>query len=460
MNISDYFADYVLRRPHPRMRLPAIADRMTRHAWLRAYDAIFERSERFPPDRLAAIQEARLRTLVDRVRASSPFYRERLRDFRSHRDFTAIAPVTKHDLRTALDAGTVLHPGLASFKVKRSTSGSSGIPFAFFHDRNMYTRRIALYHRLLRWVGYREGDVAVWIMRELHPEFGAIPFVCFGPEDIERRKEELYSLLEGKPTILHAMTSHLIFLADLFERDGEKFNLKGVISYAEPLHSEVRRYLEMKFSAPLFDNYGSQEILNPGNECEVHDGFHINSEWAYLEVVGEDHRPLPPGQLGTVLMTSFDNEVMPFIRYKIGDLGCWMEAPCPCGRTLPRLKLSGRDLTYFIHPNGKVGDFISLVLPILERTPKILQFQVIRSSRFIYEFHIVPTPAFDDDCRNAIMEDIRKYLGPEATVTITATDEIPLGPGGKPRVFVNLENDFLTRVSEQGVPYEKHPRKT
>lgn len=438
---------FILSRPHSRFIFSNRKDPdFIRSMWSQVYHGALKASEYFSPEEIFVIQKERTMELISRAKVFSSFYREYLKNIHTYDDFLSLPPLTKQDFRMALDRGSILNKSLEDFKVGRSTSGSSGVPFLFYHDRNMYTRRIAFYHRLLRWAGYRNGDVAVWIMREMHPEFGAIPFVCFGPEDIEKRKLELYKLLRRKYAILHAMTSHLVFLANLFEKDGEKFDFRGIISYAEPLHFEVRQYLEKKLRAPIFDNYGSQEILNPANECEVHNGFHINSEWTLVEVIGKDNRPLPPGQFGTVVMTSFDNEVMPFIRYKIGDVGYIMEGNCPCGRTLPRIKLAGREMNFFIHPNGKVGDFISLVLPILKMTPKVLQFQIIRHSRTDFTIRIVPTSEYNDECKQYIINGIREYLGPSSHITYETITEIPLGPGGKPKVFVNLENDLFAFI--------------
>jgi phenylacetate-CoA ligase len=446
--MTDYLSKAVLGRPHPRLPSQNSAlSRLGKRIWISLYDLAFERSERFPATAMSAIQERRLLRLIERAKRNVPFYREYLKDVRTIADFRKIAPLTKHDIRTAFEAGRMTNDRLKGYQVKRYTSGSSGVPFVFYHDSNSYLRRIGLYRRLLRWAGHREGpdSVAIWIMRgNIHPESGAVPFTAATPEEIEAKKEALYSLLTDKCAVLHAMASHLVFIADLLDRDGKTFDFKAIISYGETLYPQVREYLERKFHAPIFDYYASQELMNQAHECEVHDGVHASSEWAYIEVLDEMHRPLPPGEEGAVVVTALDNEVMPFIRYSLGDRGYWMKEPCPCGRTLPRLKLIGRSINHYLRlPDGTVGDFISLALPILKRISEILQFQIKRHDRSTFTVLVVPTAHLTSSTREAIHSEMLEYLGGSAQIELSTVDHIPLSAGGKPRAFINLEDDLL-----------------
>ena len=436
--------EFILSRPHPGRNLNSkLLANLSEKAWLRLYWFILEYSEHLPPERLFKIQEKRLLTLIDRAQ-SIPFYHKRLNGVRNLTDFQSVPLLTKDDIRKELEAGTLINKQLERYKITRSTSGSSGTPLLFFHDNSMYTRRIAFYHRLLRWAGYQKkpSNIVVWIMREPHPKSGAIPFVCSGPEDIEARKHHLYKLLEGKTVILHAMVSHLIFLADLLEKDKKTFIFKSIISYGESLYPEIRHYLERKFQSPIFDYYASQEILTHGQECEEHQGFHINTEWAYVEILDSQNKPTEPGKPGSIAITSFDNEFMPFIRYKLGDIGYWIKEKCPCGRTLPRLQLLARSIHYFIHPNGKVGDFSSLVSPLMYAVPKILEFQVIRNSRFDFSINVVATTQFDKSSRETVLNKIQEYLGPDASVKLECIKNIPRTSGGKTKAFINMQDDL------------------
>src|SRR5205807_5116120 len=48
-------------------------------------------------------------------------------------------------------------------------------------------------------------------------------------------------------------------------------------------------------------------------------------------------QPVPYGAEGTPVYTHLERTSQPMIRLVSGDLARWTDAPCPCGRTYPRL---------------------------------------------------------------------------------------------------------------------------
>ncbi len=77
--------------------------------------------------------------------------------------------------------------------------------------------------------------------------------------------------------------------------------------------------------------------------------MHVNADWAILEVVDEDNRPVPDGTKGAkVLITNLANFVQPIIRYEIGDIVTMATEPCGCGSNLPLIAgIDGRDSDMF-----------------------------------------------------------------------------------------------------------------
>lgn len=103
--------------------------------------------------------------------------------------------------------------------------------------------------------------------------------------------------------------------------------------------------------------------------------MHIPDDKLVEIVDTETGRQLKPGEVGEVVATTF-NKVYPLIRFGTGDLSFLSVAPCPCGRTSPRLvKILGRvdQVTkvrgLFIHP-GQVDEVAS-------RHPQISKYQVV-----------------------------------------------------------------------------------
>lgn len=391
-------------------------------------------------DGIRNLQERKLKYLIGRVQSWAPFYREYLKGARNLEDFSSLDPLSKAEMRVAFEKGENFNKVLLSYGIPQYTSGSTGIPFYFFLDMNMLSHRVAMYRRMLQWSGREKHDFVVSLMPRIHPglEQENFFFRCNNPSEIDKKLPELLKLLEGKSVILQTRTSHLIRLAQLLEREKKDFSFKALISYTEQLFPEVRSYLTKVFGAPIFNYYACNEITAIGQECEMHDGFHVNSEWVLVEIVDDEQRPVPPGVAGNILVTSLTNEVMPFLKYKIGDRGEWLKEPCPCGRTLPRIKIEGRGTQTFRLPNGRMGYFASFVRPLASLVKKIRQYQVIRHSPMKFEVMIIPTQIFIPEDGKSILNNLRLYLGKDAEVILSLVDEIKYAPGGKERAFIDL----------------------
>jgi phenylacetate-CoA ligase len=66
--------------------------------------------------------------------------------------------------------------------------------------------------------------------------------------------------------------------------------------------------------------------------------MHLWQDLVYTEVCDpETFRPVPYGSEGTPVYTHLERTSQPMIRLVSGDRVRWTDAPCPCGRTYPRL---------------------------------------------------------------------------------------------------------------------------
>ena len=78
-------------------------------------------------------------------------------------------------------------------------------------------------------------------------------------------------------------------------------------------------------------------------ECRCQDGLHIFEDHFYPEIVDpETGKPLPDGEEGELVLTTLSKQAMPMIRYRTRDITALIAGPCPCGRTLRRMRRIGR----------------------------------------------------------------------------------------------------------------------
>lgn len=430
---------------HPRIRTRSFFHTLTDTISSDLYESALTYTERLHPTTLSALQEKRLMDLVAYAKRSIPFYARYLGDMKNMDDFRMIKPVSKELMRLAFANQSVVNRELFDFRIPQYTSGSTGIPFHFFLDAHMLPRRIAIYRRMLRWAGKTPQDSVIRLIWREHPglETEGEIFACTGPENLEQKRDALYAKLTGKTIILQSLSSLLIRLAQIVERDQKHFSFRSLIAYGEPLYPEIRAYLERVFQAPIFNYYANQEVTAIAQECETHNGLHVNSEWLFLEIIDNQGNAVPIGEEknGAIAVTSFENHVMPFIKYQTGDRGYWLKDSCPCGRTLPRIMIEGREMNSFLLPDGRMGYFFELVKPITSLVSRIRQYQVIRRSPREVLVCIVPTASFLREDNAFLSNAFSSYLGRDVALTLQIQNHIEQIPGQKHRAFVNQYQD-------------------
>lgn len=85
------------------------------------------------------------------------------------------------------------------------------------------------------------------------------------------------------------------------------------------LESQKRR-IEKVFGCTVMGHYGSMEVNSIGYECGKNE-YELFDSTTFVEILDEDNNVLPYGEEGYIHVTSLQNKAMPFIRYKLGDMG-------------------------------------------------------------------------------------------------------------------------------------------
>ena len=179
-----------------------------------------------------------------------------------------------------------------------------------------------------------------------------------------------------KPTLWIGMSSYALHLANLAEARGIQFNVRRLMTSAEPVSPAKRDKIERTWGAKLTDTFGMTEAGMMGAEDKPGLGFRIWTDMYYVEVLDpKSLEPVREGETGALIVTSlFSNNVTPFLRWSSGDLVTYSEADDGAGlySVFPRLKhahrtsgffkvrginLGHQDLEDFIFRRHQIGDF-------------------------------------------------------------------------------------------------------
>jgi phenylacetate-CoA ligase len=314
--------------------------------------------------------------------------------------------------------------------LKAFTSGSTGEPFGFYQDKEELFRRGINNFEEFRYAGFdlKKGKILI-INLSSHKDldsFGErVSIVDF--ENYEKRRNILYpkiSILQ--PRLLISTPSHLERFLFFCEKDGFRPVIESVCYLGELMEEGLKKRIESFFGAVVYSTYGTRECSLIGIQCKS--GLQHTAPWMnYVEVVN-----------GQVIVTTFENKVMPFIRYSIGDEGVLLNETCKCGRSSQLIKFKGRAGGAIELSNKRLVPILYITQHIANKySKKISKFQFQQDSYKQIQMRYVPNSKNES---TAIEESLNIYLNSlfenQIEVVFHCVDYILPNDSGKTTLFI------------------------
>jgi phenylacetate-CoA ligase len=321
-----------------------------------------EANETLEAGALRALQFERLQAVVAHAHAHSAAYRDLCAatgvapgDLRTLDDLRRLPFLEKTMLRDTYPAG-LRTCGLDQIIEVHSTSGTTGKPtpiWATRADMDAWARRNA---RSMWMIGLRPGDLlqncfGYGLPTSVGLQYGAQHAgIGVVPAGIGRHELLIDLIVDLGVTALCTTPSYGLFLADKAKERGidlaRDSRLRVGLFGAEPWPESGRDRLSSALGVDAFNEYGMGEFLGPGMACEcpAKNGMHVWSDHLLVECVDpETLEPVGEGEKGELVWTSLTSDSMAMIRYRSHDISSLTWAPCPCGRTHPRIgRITGR----------------------------------------------------------------------------------------------------------------------
>lgn len=396
-----------------------------------------------------------LRWTVHHAYAGSPFFRSKLDEAGiAPDDITGVADLprlpftTKQDLRDSSPFGWTAVPMEQVVRI-HSSSGTTGRRTLCTYTAADLDHWTEMFARCYRYAGLTASDrvqIAVgyglWTagvgFQAGAERLGAMT-VPTGPGNTELQIEMLVDL---QSTVLGATASFALLLAEEVERRGIGGDLAlgtGILG-SERWGEAMRARIEGLLGIETFDIYGLTELWGPGAgiECEHHDGIHYWSDYYLVEIVDpETLEPVPAGEPGEIVLTTFRKEGTPLIRYRTRDLSRLITEPCACGSPHPRLaRLAGRsDDMLKIRGVILFPAQLDQAIATVDGVEGEYQLHVSRDDRGHDEIVL----RVEGDGRPAVVEalaaELKRLVGLRIDVDIVAPGTLPRSEGKAQRVF-------------------------
>ncbi len=392
---------------------------------------------------------------------NTEFYATRLKaldaepeDFKKWKDVQLIPLLTKEDIRTSKMQmvsqkinPTKLIPG--------KTSGSTGISLEFFVDEDSQQWKRAVTIKYDRWAGWDIGERvgAIWGNPEPNQHWRLWVrnllldrhiFLDTLKMDEETMLAYHAILVRKKPVILFGHTHSLFLFARFMESQGlSGIRPRGIISTCMVLHDFERMLIEKVFGCRVTNRYGCEEVSLIACECSE-GNMHLNCDTLIVEFI-RDGKPVQPGEPGAIVVTDLTNYGMPFICYKIGDVGIHSsKTSCPCGCLYPIMEsLEGRVADYVMTPNGNYISGISLTENFAMHLPGVKQMQIVQERIDFLCFRVVKGETFSEETVKDMGKLARKRFGAQMQYEIEYVDSIQSEISGKYRFCISkIPNPF------------------
>jgi phenylacetate-CoA ligase len=319
------------------------------------------KTETLPREDLQRLQLAKLRRVVEWALARSPHYQRTLAaagvtpdQLRTFDDLRRIPFLTRAEWMYGQEAappyGTLPAGGPHEAVRLHTTSGTTGrTPLRALDSRKDWTWAAEMWCYGMWSMGIRPADVAYvafgygsfigfWGLHYGLEKLGALT-VPGGAQTTEARVRQI---IDFGATVVASTPTYALRLAQEADRLG--LDLPGsavrtVVLSGEPAGSipETKALVERLWGAKAYDTAGMTEISTIFMfECAHQPGgAHIIEDHLIEEVVDPaTGEPVPYGEMGERVVTSFGRSMIPLLRYRTADLVRKVPASrCSCGRT-------------------------------------------------------------------------------------------------------------------------------
>jgi phenylacetate-CoA ligase len=343
----------------------------------------------------------------------------------------------------------------ASARLEMFTGGSTPNPMRFFLQKHVSRpKEYAYIQRFRNRVGARPGDLMLALRGRTVPTAGqpggslwmVEPIkrqLILSSDHLERRFMPAYAeaLAFHRPAYIEAFASALYPLARWLARNPlPEFtkNLKGVMLYSENVYGfQLQKFREV-FGCPILTHYGHSERVLMGATLPGDDRYLFWPQYGHFELVDHDGRTITkPGVPGFVVGTSFDNDVMPFVRYRTGDLAVLSEKAHPGFPGYPVVeRIVGRTQEFIVCRDRRLVSITTLGVAHFPELSLVDAIQYEQKKPGVVVLKVLADTRMQPEQLARIAAAVERKTQGGCDVEAVQVDDIPRTPRGKARMLI------------------------
>lgn len=336
-------------------------------------------------------------------------------------------------------------------RLRTFTGGSTAEPMAFYLEKDASRpKEYAFMDDFHARLGYRDGDLVLALRGRTVPTASKPGGRLWMYEPIKRQlilssdhlqarwmPEYIEAIRKWRPDFIQAFPSALYPLASWLDEHPEPdivARIRGVMLYSENVYDYQMRLFQQVFACPVLKHYGHSERVLMAASAPEDERYFFWPQYGHVELVAENGQPITePGVLGEIVGTSFDNRVMPFIRYRTGDMAMWSDRPPPPGlEGFPVVeRIEGRLQEFVVCHDGRLVSICTLGAAHFEELAGVESIQYEQFEPGKVTLKVVANHGISEHDKQRIARAIEHKTQEGCQAEVRVVDDIPRTARGK-----------------------------
>jgi phenylacetate-CoA ligase len=340
-------------------------------------------------------------------------------------------------------------------RLRTFTGGSTSIPLEFYLHRGVSRPKELVYmEQFHKRVGLADGCTVLALRGRTIP--GAAGKVCrlwmFEPVkqqlmmscdhlNREHLPEYIKAITKWKPAFIQAFPSALYPLARWLNEHPEPLlvgKIKGVMLYSESVYDHQMELFKRVFQCPVLKHYGHSERVLMAASMPDDDRYFFWPQYGHFELVGPDGCAITqPGIVGEIVGTGYDNMVLPFVRYRTGDLGVLGTVPHPALPGYPVVeRIEGRLQEFIVCKDNRLISIATIGAAHFSSLAEVEEIQYEQWVPGQITIKAVLKRPMSSVTMNAIAVDLATKIQGGCSVEIVQVPSIPRTVSGKHKMLI------------------------
>lgn len=341
--------------------------------------------------------------------------------------------------------------------LKTFTGGSTSVPMMFYlHKGISRTKEYAFMESFQQRVGLTQNDVVLalrgrgvpsashpggrlWMYEPIKQQ------LILSSDHLERAymPEYIAAMRTWKPNYIQAFPSTIYPLARWLKEhpapDVSK-RIKGIMLFSENVFDHHMALIRSVFSCPVLRHYGHSERVLMAASLPDDDRCFFWPQYGHFELVdGNDKVITEPDVLGEIVGTGFDNRVMPFVRYRTGDMAVLSGRPNSMLPGYPVVeRIEGRRQEFIVCRDHRLISINSLSAVHIGNLAlagvDAMQYEQMQPGHFLIK--IVTALPLSASMRQGIARALEAKTQGGCTAEVSEVDVIPRTRRGKHQMLV------------------------